>query len=115
MENWKFTNNHELVTITLTKEEAEVVSNYLLHRRIKLEDCDLKDSYCYPKITSAYYKIEQSLYVPDPIKVLICACRQLHGRGCDKNCTLVENSVDCFYNACHKNRDAVEALKERYK
>lgn len=111
--NWKFTNNKELINLSLTKEEAEVVSNYLLHRRIKLEDCQLKDSYCYPKITSVYYKIEKELHKPDPLKVLICACRLKHHKPCDQ-CPMVEDSVDCFNNATQANHDAVENILKRY-
>lgn len=111
--SWKYQNDKEIVTVQLTKEEAEVVADCLLHRRTKLEDCELTDTYCYPKLTSVYYKIEHALYKPDPLKVLICACRQLH-KGCN-DCPLAEDSVDCFYNANHANSDAVKKVKELYK
>jgi hypothetical protein len=58
---FKYTDNKEIINVNMTKEEAEVVSRYLLDRRIKLEDCDLKDSYCYPRITNVYYNIIKSL------------------------------------------------------
>ncbi len=112
--NWKFTGNTNLINVSMTKEEAEVVSNYLLHRRIRLEDCQLEDSYCYPKITSVYYKIERELYTPDPLKALICACRQLHHKPCDL-CPMIENSVDCWFNESQKNTDAVNELMNKYK
>ena len=111
--NWKYQNDKDLIAVQMTKEEAEVIADCLLHRRTKLEDCELTDTYCYPKITSVYYKIEHALYKPDPLKALVCACRQLH-KGCS-GCPLAEDSVECFYNASHANRGAVEKIKEIYK
>ena len=59
--DFKYMNNKDIINVPMTKEEAEVVSRYLLDRRIKLEDCDLKDSYCYPRITTVYYNIIRNL------------------------------------------------------
>jgi len=59
--DFEFIGNKDIINISMTKEEAEVVSRYLLDRRIKLEDCDLKDSYCYPKITKVYFEILKNL------------------------------------------------------
>lgn len=54
---FKYRGNQEQVNITLTKEQAEVIKNYLFDRMIKLEECKLEDSYCYLKISEAYYKL----------------------------------------------------------
>lgn len=59
--NFEYKDNLEIINIPMTKEEAEVISKYLLDRRIKLENCGLDDSYCYSKITSVYYKITSKL------------------------------------------------------
>ena len=59
--DFKHTNNKAITEVPLTKEEAEVVVKYLLDRIVKLEDYQLKDSYCYPKLLSAYYKIKKDL------------------------------------------------------
>ena len=59
--DFEYLGNKDIINVSMTKEEAEVVSRYLLDRRIKLEDCDLKDSYCYPKITAVYYNILKEL------------------------------------------------------
>ncbi len=58
---FKYTDNKEIINVNMTKEDAEVVLNYLLDRRIKLEDCKLEDSYCYPKISNVYYSILKEL------------------------------------------------------
>ncbi len=59
--DFEFKDNKEIITISMTKEEAEVVSRYLLDRRVKLEDCKLEDSYCYPKITRVYFEILKNM------------------------------------------------------
>ena len=46
-----------MIKIELTKEEAEVVSNYIFKKVCRLEDANLKDSYCYPRLYSAYHKL----------------------------------------------------------
>lgn len=49
------------IKIILTKDEAKVVSNYLLRRAMRLEESGLTDSYCYPRIYKAYLKIDHAL------------------------------------------------------
>jgi hypothetical protein len=61
--DFKYLDNKDIINVSMTKEEAEVVSRYLLDRRIKLEDCKLEDSYCYPRITNVYYNIIKELEV----------------------------------------------------
>ena len=50
-----------MISIELTEEEAEVVSNYVFRKVCKLEDSKLEDSYCYPRLYSAYHKIYNAL------------------------------------------------------
>lgn len=50
-----------MIKIELTEEEAEVVSNYIFKKVCRLEDADLKDSYCYPRLYSAYRKLSATL------------------------------------------------------
>ena len=50
-----------MIKIELTKEEAEVVSNYIFKKVCRLEDADLKDSYCYPRLYSTYRKLSDAL------------------------------------------------------
>ena len=50
-----------MIKIELTKEEAEVISNYIFRKVCRLEDADLKDSYCYPRLYSAYHKLAAAL------------------------------------------------------
>ena len=50
-----------MIKIELTKEEAEVVSNYIFKKVCRLEDANLKDSYCYPRLYSAYRKLSAAL------------------------------------------------------
>lgn len=50
-----------MIKIELTEEEAEVVSNYLFKKICRLEDANLKDSYCYPRLYSTYYKLSAAL------------------------------------------------------
>ena len=50
-----------MIKIELTKEEAEVISNYIFKKVCRLEDANLKDSYCYPRLYSAYRKLSVAL------------------------------------------------------
>ena len=50
-----------MIKIELTEEEAEVVSDYIFRKVCRLEDADLKDSYCYPRLYSAYRKLSAAL------------------------------------------------------
>ena len=50
-----------MINIKLTEEEAEVVSNYIFRKVCRLEDANLKDSYCYPRLYSVYHKLSVAL------------------------------------------------------
>ena len=50
-----------MIKIELTEEEAEVISNYIFKKVCRLEDANLKDSYCYPRLYSAYHKLSATL------------------------------------------------------
>ena len=50
-----------MIKIELTEEEAEVVSDYIFRKVCKLEDAELEDSYCYPRLYSAYRKLSAAL------------------------------------------------------
>ncbi len=50
-----------MIEIELTKEEAEVISNYLFRKICRLEDAKLEDSYCYPKLYSVHYKLMKAI------------------------------------------------------
>lgn len=50
-----------MIKIELTKEEVEVVSNYIFKKVCRLEDARLEDSYCYPRLYSAYHKLSAAL------------------------------------------------------
>ena len=50
-----------MINIKLTEEEAEVVSDYIFRKVCKLEDAKLEDSYCYPRLYSAYHKLSAAL------------------------------------------------------
>ena len=50
-----------MIKIELTKEEAEVISNYIFKKVCRLEDAKLEDSYCYPRLYSAYHKLADTL------------------------------------------------------
>ena len=50
-----------MINIKLTEEEAEVVSNYIFRKVCRLEDANLKDSYCYPRLYSTYHKLSAAL------------------------------------------------------
>ena len=46
-------------TITLSADEAEVLENYLERKCYRLEEADLKDSYCYPRLLSVLHKVRK--------------------------------------------------------
>ena len=50
-----------MIKIELTEEEAEVISNYIFKKVCRLEDANLKDSYCYPRLYSAYHKLAAAI------------------------------------------------------
>ena len=50
-----------MINIKLTEEEAKVVSDYIFRKVCKLEDAKLEDSYCYPRLYSAYRKLFAAL------------------------------------------------------
>ena len=50
-----------MIKIELTKDEAEVISNYIFKKVCRLEDAKLEDSYCYPRLYSAYHKLSAAL------------------------------------------------------
>ena len=50
-----------MIKIELTEEEAEVISNYIFKKVCRLEDAKLEDSYCYPRLCSAYHKLSAAL------------------------------------------------------
>ena len=50
-----------MINIKLTEEEAEVVSDYVFRKVCRLEDAKLEDSYCYPRLYSAYHKLSAAL------------------------------------------------------
>ena len=50
-----------MIKIELTEEEAEVISNYIFKKVCRLEDANLKDSYCYPRLYSVYRKLSAAL------------------------------------------------------
>ena len=50
-----------MIKIELTEEEAEVISNYIFKKVCRLEDAKLEDSYCYPRLYSAYRKLSTAL------------------------------------------------------
>jgi len=49
-----------MITIELTDEEAEVVDNYIFRKMCRLEDADLMESFCYPRLASAHRKIQRA-------------------------------------------------------
>ena len=49
------------IKLELTPEEAEVVDNYLFRKVCRLEDADLKESYCYPKLYNAHRKLSNAI------------------------------------------------------
>ena len=50
-----------MIKIELTKEEAEVISNYIFKKVCRLEDAKLEDSYCYPRLYSTYHKLAAAI------------------------------------------------------
>ena len=50
-----------MIKIELTKEEAEVISNYIFRKVCRLEDAKLEDSYCYPRLYSTYRKLSAAI------------------------------------------------------
>ena len=54
-----------MIKIELTEEEAEVIGNYIFKKVCRLEDANLKDSYCYPRLYSAYHKLAAALKVAE--------------------------------------------------
>ena len=50
-----------MINIKLTEEEAEVISNYIFKKVCRLEDANLKDSYCYPRLYSVYHKLSVAM------------------------------------------------------
>ena len=50
-----------MIKIELTKDEAEVISNYIFKKVCRLEDAKLEDSYCYPRLYGAYRKLSAAL------------------------------------------------------
>ena len=50
-----------MIKIELTEEEAKVISNYIFKKVCRLEDAKLEDSYCYPRLYSAYHKLFAAL------------------------------------------------------
>ena len=50
-----------MIKIELTEEEAEVISHYIFKKVCRLEDAKLEDSYCYPRLYSAYHKLSAAL------------------------------------------------------
>ena len=50
-----------MINIKLTEEEAEVISDYVFRKVCMLEDAKLEDSYCYPRLYSAYRKLSAAM------------------------------------------------------
>ena len=50
-----------MIKIELTEEEAEVVDNYLFKKVCRLEDANLRESFCYPRLYSAHRKLSNAL------------------------------------------------------
>lgn len=49
------------INIELTEDEAKVVADYIFRKACRLEESNLKDSYCYPRLYSAYHKINRAV------------------------------------------------------
>lgn len=49
------------VGIELTESEADVVSEYLLRKCVRLEEAGLTDSKCYPLLYGAYSKLRKAM------------------------------------------------------
>jgi hypothetical protein len=50
-----------MIKIELTEEEAEVVDNYIFKKVCRLEDANLKESYCYPRLYNAHRKLANAI------------------------------------------------------
>lgn len=50
-----------MIKIELTDEETGVISDYIFRKVCRLEDAKLEDSYCYPRLYSAYHKLSAAL------------------------------------------------------
>jgi len=48
------------ITITITESEAEVVDNYIFRKMCRLEDANLKETHCYPRLESVHRKIQRA-------------------------------------------------------
>lgn len=51
----------KIINIELTEDEAKVVADYIFRKACRLEDANLTDSYCYPRLYSAYHKINRAI------------------------------------------------------
>jgi len=49
------------IKIELTEEEAKVVDDYIFRKVCRLEESELKDSYCYPRLYNAHNKIYKAM------------------------------------------------------
>lgn len=49
------------IKIELTGDEAKVVDDYIFRKACRLEESNLKDSYCYPRLYSAHNKIHKAM------------------------------------------------------
>ena len=52
---------NSMIKIELTEEEAEVVDNYIFKKVCRLEDANLKESYCYPRLYNAHRKLANAI------------------------------------------------------
>ena len=50
-----------MIKVELTEEEAEVVDNYIFRKMCRLEDANLKESFCYPRLYNAHRKLSRAL------------------------------------------------------
>lgn len=49
------------ITVDLTEEEAEVIDNYIFRKASRLEEANLTDSYCYPKLMAVHHKLQKKI------------------------------------------------------
>jgi hypothetical protein len=49
------------INIELTEDEAKVIADYIFRKACRLEESNLTDSYCYPRLYSAYHKINKAM------------------------------------------------------
>ena len=59
------------MTIELTKEEAEMLENYLFKKQINLENSDLTDAKCYRLILSIRKKLSKKQFTNNLFFVII--------------------------------------------